>query len=178
MNECLKYLPTIFEYYDTSSVIFPNYIILPESKYIFKNIQRKQRVIDNQQDLEDKQKKIQKGLIQIKNDSNIVLNTQALDSILEQTDTSGIKDFFGIQECNDKNFSFENIINKISKAENFNQKIIERKNINCTLKKIKDIEKTKLVMNINNNYKIKGRNYNRYLDGGCSSSISNNSKKS
>ena len=177
INESLKYLPKLFEYYDTSSVIFPNYIILPENKYIFKNIQRKQRVIDNQQDLEDKQKKIQKGLIQIKNDSNIVLNTQALDSILEQTDTSGIKDFFGIQECNDKNFSFENIINKISKAEIFNQKIIERKNINFTLKKIKDIEKTKLVMNINNNYKIKGRNYNRYLDGGCSSSISNNAKK-
>ena len=178
MNECLKYLPTIFEYYDTSSVIFPNYIILPESKYIFKNIQRKQRVIDNQQDLEDKQKKIQKGLIQMKNDSNIIFNSQVLYSILEQTDTSGIKDFFGIKESNDKNLSFENIINKISKAENCNKKKVERKNINCTLKKIKDMEKTKLVMNINhNNYKIKGRNYNRYLDGGCSSSMSNNLKK-
>ena len=119
-KESKQFLPKIFEYYDTSSVIFPNYIILPESKYIFKNIQRKQRVIDNQQDLEDKQKKIQKGLVQMKNDSNIIFNSQVLYSILEQTDTSGIKDFFGIKESKDKNLSLENIISKISKAENFN----------------------------------------------------------
>ena len=55
INECRECLPKIYEYYDSCSVIFPNYVILPESKYIYKNIQRKQRVIDNQQDLEEKQ---------------------------------------------------------------------------------------------------------------------------
>ena len=43
-------LPKIFEYYTNSSVIFPNYVILPESKYIYKNIQKKQKVIDAIQD--------------------------------------------------------------------------------------------------------------------------------
>ena len=34
MKEILKYLPKIFHYYDSCSVIFPNYVILHESKYI------------------------------------------------------------------------------------------------------------------------------------------------
>jgi hypothetical protein len=60
MSECKRCLPKIFEYYDSCSVIFPNYVILPESKYIYKNIQRKQRIIDNQEDLENKKKKFKK----------------------------------------------------------------------------------------------------------------------
>ena len=59
LKESKECLPKIFEYYDSCSVIFPNYVILPESKYIYKNIQRKQRVIDNQQDLELKMMIIQ-----------------------------------------------------------------------------------------------------------------------
>ena len=61
LNESFKHLPKIFEYYDSCSVIFPNYVILPESKYIYKNIQRKQRVIDNQQELEEKQELMKKN---------------------------------------------------------------------------------------------------------------------
>ena len=175
INECRECLPKIYEYYDSCSVIFPNYVILPESKYIYKNIQRKQRVIDNQQDLEEKQEKIKKGLIKI-NDENEepVFTTDAIDSILEQTDTSGIKAFFGVKDSSDKNISLENIINKISTATNF-KTISDRKNTNCTLKKIKESEKIKLGVTMNLNHpKIKGRNYNRYLDGGYNSSTNNN----
>ena len=97
LSESKECLPKIYEYYDSCSVIFPNYVILPESKYIYKNIQRKQRVIDNQQDLEEKQERIKRGLIKIKDDDDPVFTTMALDSILDQTDTSGIKKFFGIR---------------------------------------------------------------------------------
>ena len=180
LKECKECLPKIYEYYDSCSVIFPNYVILPESKYIYKNIQRKQRVIDNQQDLEEKQEKIKKGLININDENDYpVFTTDAIDSILEQTDTSGIKAFFGVKECTDKNISLENIINKISTAENF-KTISERKNTNCTLKKIKESEKIKLAVNMNLNYnnpKIKGRNYNRYLDAGYNSTNNNIQRK-
>ena len=175
INECRECLPKIYEYYDSCSVIFPNYVILPESKYIYKNIQRKQRVIDNQQDLEEKQEKIKKGLIKI-NDENEepVFTTDAIDSILEQTDTSGIKAFFGVKDSSDKNISVENIINKISTAINF-KTMSDGKNNNCTLKKMKESEKIKLGVTMNLNHpKIKGRNYNRYLDGGYNSSTNNN----
>ena len=47
--EAKQRLPKIFEFYDKYSRVFPNYVILPESKYMFKNIERKQRVIDDKQ---------------------------------------------------------------------------------------------------------------------------------
>lgn len=42
-------LPKVIEFYDKYSKVFPNYITLPESKIMFKNIERKQRHIDEQQ---------------------------------------------------------------------------------------------------------------------------------
>jgi len=39
----------IFEFYDKYSKVFPNYVVLPENKYMFKNIERKQRMIDERQ---------------------------------------------------------------------------------------------------------------------------------
>ena len=166
-KESKECLPKIFEYYDCCSVIFPNYVVLPESKYIYKNIQRKQRVIDNQQDLEDKQELIKNGIIKIKDDDNPVFNTVELDSILDQTNTSGIKRFFGIKNRNESNFeskniSIENIIKKISTVENFFQEIKKKK-------KKKNIN----LIAINSN---KGRNYNRNTDSGYINNISNSKK--
>ena len=94
-KESLNLLPKIYEYYISCSVIFPNYVILPESQYIYKNIQRKQRVIDIQQEQEDKEENIKNGLIEQEKEAT-VFNTQAFDSILNQTDTSGVKQYFGI----------------------------------------------------------------------------------
>ena len=37
--------PQILEYYNDNLFIFPNYVILPESKYIYSNIKKKQRII-------------------------------------------------------------------------------------------------------------------------------------
>lgn len=36
----------MFEFYEKFSKVFPNYVILPENKYMFKNIEKKQRVYD------------------------------------------------------------------------------------------------------------------------------------
>lgn len=40
-REAIDRLPRIFEFYDHYSKVFPNYVALPESKYMFKNIERK-----------------------------------------------------------------------------------------------------------------------------------------
>ena len=171
LSESKECLPKIYEYYDSCSVIFPNYVILPESKYIYKNIQRKQRVIDNQQDLEEKQERIKRGLIKIKDDEDPVFTTMALDSILDQTDTSGIKKFFGIRSSRteSKNISLENIIKRISNAEN-NDKV------NNNNKKTHHQDKNKLnIHNFNqSSNKIKGRNYNRNNDVGFNNSSNSN----
>ena len=171
LSESKECLPKIYEYYDSCSVIFPNYVILPESKYIYKNIQRKQRVIDNQQDLEEKQERIKRGLIKIKDDEDPVFTTMALDSILDQTDTSGIKNFFGIRSSRteSKNISLENIIKRISNAEN-------KDKVNNNNKKTHHQDKNKLnIHNFNqSSNKIKGRNYNRNNDVGFNNSSNSN----
>ena len=128
MNEINFLLPKIFEYYINSSVIFPNYVILPESKYIYKNIQKKQKVIDAIQDQEDKDERIKKGLIKEEEKEN-VFTTQIVDSILNQTDTSGIKQYFGLStEGNSLEISkVNNIINDINSCDYQNLK-----NKNCS----------------------------------------------
>ena len=41
-------LPKLCDFYNKYSQVFPNFVSLPESKYMFRNIQRKQRLIDEQ----------------------------------------------------------------------------------------------------------------------------------
>ena len=172
INESNRCLPKIFEYYYSSSVIFPNYVVLPESKYLYKNIQRKQRIIDNQQNNIKKKDNQNKGNVQF-------FTIQVLDSILDQTDTSGIKDFFGVknnQDNSEENITVDNIINKISNAENKNKLLNERKILNTTLKKINDVNKKK-EFNLNLNAKVKGRNYKNYVDGGFNTLNNKNKEK-
>ena len=44
--ESTQRLPKMYEFYEKNSQFLPNYITLPENKYMFKNIQRKQKLID------------------------------------------------------------------------------------------------------------------------------------
>lgn len=39
--EAVERMPRIIEFYDKFSKVFPNYVNLPENKYMFKNIERK-----------------------------------------------------------------------------------------------------------------------------------------
>ena len=145
IKDCRKYLPKIFNYYDSCSVIFPNYVILYESKYIYKNIQKKQRVIDLQQEQVDKLEKIKKRMsndkegISEKNDFNL-FNTKAINSILGETNTSNVNKLFGItnnknnDNQNENSLSlFKNIINEIGRKED--KKPFFKKNINLIKKK-------------------------------------------
>jgi len=48
-HESATRLPKVYDFYDKYSQVFPNYIAIKESKFMFKNIERKQRIIDEQQ---------------------------------------------------------------------------------------------------------------------------------
>jgi len=48
-EECFPWLLKIYSFYDKFSKVFPNYVCLQESKYMFKNIERKQIAIDEWQ---------------------------------------------------------------------------------------------------------------------------------
>lgn len=45
-TEAAVRLPKLCDFYHKYSQVFPNFVVLPESKYMFRNIQRKQRLID------------------------------------------------------------------------------------------------------------------------------------
>ena len=117
-EECKKYLPKIYEYYNSCSVIFPNYVKLHESKYIYKNIRKKQKVIDNQQEQEEKLEKIKNGEI-IYDEKDDFFTTKTFYSILDQTNTSYAKLFFGINDKDkvDINETPNNIVEKLKQAE-------------------------------------------------------------
>ena len=91
LNESAIRLPRFFEYHETYSRIYPNYTALPESKFIYKNIHRKQKIIDQQQNQEitndNKQnKKKNSNDVECKYEQNVfstgVCNSLANDSSL------------------------------------------------------------------------------------------------
>ena len=184
LDECKKYLPILFNYYKSCSIIFPNYVVLHESKYIFKNIRKKQKLIDNIQDQDDKQEMIKKGEIKI-DESDTFFNSKAVNSILNQSNTSNLKLFFGINSKNiskDSEDTLNNIFEKIDKAENYayiKKNYISKKKFKKIL--ISDIEnKTKSnVYNNANNIKVNKGNKERNLVKHCnlnSKFLCNNNK--
>lgn len=47
LHESKDRLPRIFQFYEKYSRVYPNYVALPqESRFMFKNIERKQKLID------------------------------------------------------------------------------------------------------------------------------------
>ena len=147
IKECKKYLPRIFNYYESCSIIFPNYVVLHESKYIYNNIQKKQRVIDLQQEQEEKLQKKKSGSNEKqkekekeKNEEFNFFNTYVIYSILGQTNTSNINKIFGMSngdENKNKNENenseaiFNDIIDEFWKVE---EKYCLKKKINLMKK--------------------------------------------
>ena len=50
LDDTQNKIKTYSEFYSQNSRIFPNYILLSESKYIFNNIKKKQKLLDNIED--------------------------------------------------------------------------------------------------------------------------------
>lgn len=88
--ESKEKLPKIYEYYESCSVIFPNYVILYEAKYICKNIQRKQRLIDHQQQYEEEEERRKHELNSLDSSVETVFNTKTFDSLCNITGSNSI----------------------------------------------------------------------------------------
>ena len=145
-RKSLYLLKEIIKYYIDNNIIYPNYMVLPEGDYIFKNIQQKQRIIDTQEEnLRNKNNKDKDKI----NDEDNILTSKVMDSILNQTDTSEARNCFGIsnKSINENDDSQVNLlIENIDKAEDINNK-----------KQI--FYKKKLIRIVNNNNDIKGNTF-------------------
>ena len=106
LTESAIRLPRFFEYHETYSRIYPNYTALPESKFIYKNIHRKQKIIDQQQNQEmsnDKQnKKKNSNDVECKYEQN-VFSTGVCNSLAN--DSSLLISMFGLVKKNCKMYN-------------------------------------------------------------------------
>ena len=158
MEESLFRLPKFYLYYITYNKIYPNYTSLPESKYIYKNIHRKQKMIDLQQEsqsLHEFQKEIsdnekeKKKHQRKKNMQDKVFDSEIYDSIIRQSQDLYLL-LFGVEKLNEnKNnsiSSIKNIICEINKYDyepkvEFNKRNsarINQKNANLSKKRKKN----------------------------------------
>ena len=160
-------LSKILFFYENYSQIFPNYLVLPESKFLYTNIRRKQKMIDAVNNIKNEEE-INKN--NIKNNPNDIFTKQVKDdiqkcqasSIIYYDDDSFLnsisvysKKFMqtpdgsltldltkNLNEINDTNGSIENILNDL---KGINKNKLNKKSI----KKSKKIDNK---ININNNY--------------------------
>ena len=121
-------MPKIYEFYEINSKIFANYIILSESRYIYKNIQKKQKLIDELQEIEIENEK--KNMLLDDPFKDRVLNTEECNSIMNQTQSVrnlNIKSTKNNSMNNSLN-SIELLVDKIEKADflRFNKKNIDK----------------------------------------------------
>ena len=149
-KEIYPRLKTIYDYYESSSYLFPNYTAINEGKYIYRNIIKKQKLIDYLEDLEDKKKEKEekrnlknKKKYQNQNEQSSssfieVFDTKIYDNIRKETwNDSKINDLFCVENKNSNDCdSFASLIkltemikDKDKEKEKINDKKYVKKNI-------------------------------------------------
>ena len=86
-------LPKILFFYEKYSKIYPNYTVIPESKFMYKNIKRKQKMIDQMQNNKYKNKNRdfksgEEDEDSIEDVSNTVFSSRIMNSICRRTLTT------------------------------------------------------------------------------------------
>ena len=161
-KESLTRLPLYFDYYHIYSKIFPNYTSLKESKYIYKNIHKKQKMIDLQQEEESEEKRKEKEKKYIKhqrkknkNEINTIFNNDVYNSIIKQSQDLYML-LFGIDKNDNNNsnsftsFDIKDIVKLIEKYD-YESKIRFNYKNNLIIPKIyKKINTKKLAKKDNN----------------------------
>ena len=134
-----KKLTTIYNFYANYSKIFPNYIIIKKNKYLYKNIQKKQKMIDNLQRMKRHEKKNKERLKNIGNDT--ILTNTAINSILNQTDSFYKKNLKNIIDISvSKDDTIKNL-NKIIYTIEENENQVKKSYINIVINKKNNLRK-------------------------------------
>ena len=138
LNECFYKIKIYCEHYHKNRKNFPNYINLPESKYIFKNIKKKQKILYNEEENEEKSDEDNYSYIQIFSNSvmNSILSkkTNSSKSSEDKSIKKLIKNILSNEENNSKDNSElsnkNNQITFIKKNNNIEYKISKGKTSN------------------------------------------------
>ena len=133
-EECHPRLNRILNFYETYSKIFPNYMILKESKYLYRNIRKKQKMIDAVNEIkreeEENRKRMKQNVNKNNNDKNELFTKKVKEEIKtfqENTTFQRYNNNFDSdnEDANENSISisvinrkmFENMENKFDKIE-------------------------------------------------------------
>ena len=115
MKTAIKNLSTLLYFYGKYSCIYPNYVILSQSKYLYENLSKKQKLINTILKLKNQHSN--------REDSIQIFDTNIINNILNQTNTSNINKILGIdlnierEENSSIIKDINTILNKINIAE-------------------------------------------------------------
>ena len=157
LSECKAKIKCYCDFYEENSKIFPNYVPLPEAKYIFKNIKKKQKMLDNINENDEKENK--------KNHNNstrrnIIFSSSVINSIMSETSSAILKGDISLVKLIDKIYlneseSFTKDNESISINKNNSHEFINSNNVKIDYSyKNSPFRKNKNV-NINYHNKIK-----------------------
>ncbi len=160
LNEINKKLPKILIFYEKYSRIYANYTVIPEAKYMYKNIKKKQKMIDQLQnenveceneDENEEHKEDQKL-------SNTIFDSKALNSI----DSLTMSLYDNLNNHNIDNSNIDQTNSKINESDNsvnnlLNQIEKTEKKMEKTKLKNKFANKTFILNNFKKNKKIKAK---------------------
>ena len=127
-------LPKILNFYEKYSKIYANYTVIPESKYMYKNIKRKQKMIDQMQNNRNNESEEEEDEDSNESMSNTVFSSRVMNSIYCKTLST---------------------LNKSDRGGNSEQ------SINDFLNKITNIEKKAINTCLKNNFFKNGNKYNK-----------------
>ena len=168
-NEITKKLKNIFYFYDKYSKIFPNYIVIPEGLHLYKNILKKQKMIDKLQKI--KEEEMQNKQMLLEGSFNTVFSNGAMDSIYNNNFSFNSNTLISLlsMENNEKNEDdeiaiIENIIKTIENYENKNIELLDKKQI-IYKKEFKGLRSlSKSTMSIQNGSEVKESESNKNVD--------------
>ena len=126
-NEIIIKLPKILNFYEQYCKIYANYTAIPESKFMYKNIKRKQKVIDQMQwkyyDLYEEDEDEEKEDL-----SSKIFNTSALKTI--NSFTMSLYTNYSSFNTSKSDIEAQDLIRKINYYENLSDLIKNNKNKN------------------------------------------------
>ena len=163
-NEIEKKLKNIFYFYEKYSKIFPNYIVIPEGHHLYKNILKKQKMIDKLQKIKEEEMKNKEILLGGSFDT--IFSNGAIDSIYNNNkdsfNSNTLASILSLENNNDRNeeeelIKIEYIIKNIEKYEDKNLESLGKKQI-IYKKEFKGLRSLSKSTIIPNGKEIKGEN--------------------
>ena len=175
-DEATPRLRKIVNFYETYSKIFPNYMVLPESRYLYKNIRRKQKMIDAVNEIKREEEENRKKIAENNNNNNNngcngVKNVYASKKGMHSSNKGGVM-------CSNNNVFTEKVQQSINKYHpSFSVSMIE-----CNENESGDVSNYMQYVNFNNNNtgvkaKYKSNNKNKKDNDGNEMSISLHASK-